>query len=451
MAAPKKVTIRTYQVGFGDCFLLSFQYADQSEKHVLVDFGTTKLPPQAPATRMLEIARDIEKRTGGALHAVVATHRHADHISGFTTAANGKGTGDLIRGLKPKFVVQPWTEHPDLARNATGPAAIARPGGKGGSNARHVAMLQAMHEVARQGLTVAKGARWLNSEMRGRLSFLGEDNVKNLSAVKNLIAMTTPANRVYLKAGDAARFDKELGIKVHVLGPPTVDQWAAVASQRDSDPDEFWQLRRASATFWRFRGAAAKAASDGAHNDRKRRKPAPLFPRHVSSLGPTFPVETRWLVYRARNMQAEQLLQIVTELDDAMNNTSVVLVFDMGGKRLLFPGDAQIENWQYALQNPANRSLLASVNLYKVGHHGSRNATPKSLWKLFGNRTSKKSSKKRLSSLMSTLEHKHGSVANKSEVPRETLVNALQRDTNLFTTQALTDPKVFFHDSVLML
>jgi len=123
----------------------------------------------------------------------------------------------------------------------------------------------------------------------------------------------------------------------------------------------------------------------------------------------------------------------------------------MGGKRLLFPGDAQIENWQYALQSPANRSLLASVNLYKVGHHGSRNATPKSLWKLFGNRTSKKSSKKRLSSLMSTLEHKHGSVANKSEVPRETLVNALQRDTNLFTTQTLTDPKVFFHDSVLML
>lgn len=445
-AAPQKVTIRTYQVGFGDCFLLSFEYADQSEKHVLVDFGTTKLPPQAPKTRMLDIARNIKERTGGKLHAIVATHRHADHISGFATAANGKGPGDVICGLKPKFVVQPWTERPDLARNATGPASITRPRG----NARHVAMLQAMHEVARHGLMVSKGARWLNKEMRGRLSFLGEDNIKNLSAVRNLIAMTEAGNGVYLKAGDAARFDKELGIKVHVLGPPTVDQWATVANQRESDPDEFWQLRRASATFWHFRSAAAKVAADGAQND-KRRTPAPLFPRHVRSLGPTFPIEARWLIYRARNMQAEQLLQIVTELDDAMNNTSVVLVFDMGGKRLLFPGDAQIENWQYALKSPANRRLLASVNLYKVGHHGSRNATPKSLWKLFDNRTSDKSSKKRLSSLMSTLEHKHGSTANKSEVPRDTLVTALERDTNLFTTQALTDPKVFFHDSTLML
>ena len=122
----------------------------------------------------------------------------------------------------------------------------------------------------------------------------------------------------------------------------------------------------------------------------RRRPERPQAPQARAALSPPrkqpradLPGRDRWLVYRARNMQAEQLLQIVTELDDAMNNTSVILVFDMGGKRLLFPGDAQIENWQYALQNPANRQLLASVNLYKVGHHGSRNATPKSLWKLF--------------------------------------------------------------------
>ena len=29
--APKNVTIRTYQVGFGDCFLLSFKY-DRTSK-----------------------------------------------------------------------------------------------------------------------------------------------------------------------------------------------------------------------------------------------------------------------------------------------------------------------------------------------------------------------------------------------------------------------------------
>ena len=97
MAAPKSVTIRTYQVGFGDCFLLSFQYGPQSEKHVLVDFGSTGLSSGVPKTRIMDIALDIEQRTGGKLHAVVATHRHKDHISGFETAKNGKGPGDVIR------------------------------------------------------------------------------------------------------------------------------------------------------------------------------------------------------------------------------------------------------------------------------------------------------------------------------------------------------------------
>jgi hypothetical protein len=47
---------------------------------------------------------------------------------------------------------------------------------------------------------------------------------------------------------------------------------------------------------------------------------------------------------------------------------------------MLFPGDAQIENWSYALTSPEAESLrsdLGELDLYKVGHHGSRNATPK--------------------------------------------------------------------------
>ena len=120
-SAPKSVTIRTYQVGFGDCFLVSFSYGPKSEKHILVDFGSTGFPKRVPKSRMMDIAHDIKKRTNGKLHAVVATHRHRDHISGFATA-KGKGTGDVIRSLKPALVVQPWTEDPKLGPKATGPA-----------------------------------------------------------------------------------------------------------------------------------------------------------------------------------------------------------------------------------------------------------------------------------------------------------------------------------------
>ena len=79
-------------------------------------------------------------------------------------------------------------------------------------------------------------------------------------------------------------------------------------------------------------------------------------------------------------MRGEQLLQIVRMLDQQMNNTSVILIFQVRKKLLLFPGDAQIENWEYALVRRSTKALLRNVDLYKVGHHGSRNATPKTLW-----------------------------------------------------------------------
>jgi glyoxylase-like metal-dependent hydrolase (beta-lactamase superfamily II) len=153
-AAPKSLTIRTYHVGFGDCFLLSFTYTNKKEKHVLIDFGSTGLPPGTPKSRMLDIARDIEKRTGRKLHAVVATHRHKDHISGFETKKGGKGTGDIIRALSPDLVVQPWTEDPKLGAKATGPSAGSK--AKSASNAKrivaenstHIAALAAMQSIA---------------------------------------------------------------------------------------------------------------------------------------------------------------------------------------------------------------------------------------------------------------------------------------------------------------
>jgi hypothetical protein len=87
------------------------------------------------------------------------------------------------------------------------------------------------------------------------------------------------------------------------------------------------------------------------------------------------------------------------------------------------------------------------VNLYKVGHHGSLNATPKSLWKLFKNKSEERTAN-RLLSLMSTMEGKHGSVYSETEVPRIKLVRELQHESDLFTTQLLKG-KDFFHDTVV--
>jgi hypothetical protein len=44
------------------------------------------------------------------------------------------------------------------------------------------------------------------------------------------------------------------------------------------------------------------------------------------------------------------------------------------------------------------------------------------------------------------MEHKHGSEASHTEVPRTTLVNALKTNSDLFSTQSLSG-KAFFHDT----
>jgi hypothetical protein len=117
-------------------------------------------------------------------------------------------------------------------------------------------------------------------------------------------------------------------------------------------------------------------------------------------------------------------------LDDFLNNTSLILLFEVKGKKLLFPGDAQLENWSYALGQKGIQKLLGSVDLYKVGHHGSRNATPKQLWELFDKK------KNGLITMMSTSPGVYHKSAE-GKVPADRLVRALESQSKLQDTQKL--------------
>lgn len=408
--APTKAEVRAYQVGFGDCFLLSFVYAS-GRKHVLIDFGTTGLPRgKSPSTHMPAIAQKIVDEIGTEpLVAVVATHRHADHISGFATDGRTGGSGNLIKQLKPRLVLQPWTEHPDAP--TTGLSAPEAKNQKG--FLRTLANMDSLAQQAKQ-LAMQKPG-WMSAAAIRELSFLGEDNIKNKSAVKNLMDMGAGGGARYLRYGQDAGFGRLLpGVKVHVLGPPDLTQSDAIRSQRSKDQDEFWHLVKgvmpARLTAARPAGPDTQAA---------------------------VPPEARWYRDRLQGMSEKGILEIVRQLDDQMNNTSLILLFEFRGRKLLFPGDAQLENWSHALKeakdSAKNRELLADVDFYKVGHHGSLNATPKKLlWERF-----RKRSGKQLSTMMSTMANKHGKKASKTEVPRRTLVAALEAESDHQTTQDL--------------
>ena len=427
VTGPDRITVRMYQVGFGDCFLLSFFYrrplADgRAERHVLIDFGSTHAPERGRLD-MADVARRIGDDCGGKLDVLVVTHRHKDHLSGF---ANDEAAR-TIEALEPELVVQPWTEDPKAPAGATSPV--------GGASRRLLAALAAGDDFAGE---LSRALAGKSRGVRGELRALAEDQLKNAEASGRLNRWAAERDGEYLHAGAASKIGGVVpGLGVEVLGPPTVDQHPEVANQRARDP-EYWMLYQGLLTsgLTMHTLSSASDGDDGLDTPQEEGQ----APRSIAAGGrgdipelvvPAGPA--RWLAERLGRQQVHSLQRIVRTLDETLNNTSLVLLLSVGTRRLLFPGDAQIENWRYTLGRlPKDKRLrrrLSEVDLYKVGHHGSRNATPRSLVELWNGDSP-------LVALLSTSPGVHGKT-EATAVPRATLVVALQERAELHSTEDL--------------
>ncbi|WP_213289044.1 hypothetical protein [Bradyrhizobium sp. sGM-13] len=77
---------------------------------------------------------------------------------------------------------------------------------------------------------------------------------------------------------------------------------------------------------------------------------------------------------RLRRAIREHRVTAARFIDKAQNNTSLCLLIEAAGKRLLLPGDAELESWEMIEKKCA--SELEPVDFLKVAHHGSHNGTP---------------------------------------------------------------------------
>jgi hypothetical protein len=253
-----------------------------------------------------------------------------------------------------------------------------------------------MLSTLRRAATVATYANWQP---------IRSPNQEAVTRLDQLAAVTGNGGS-YLAAGADAGLDELLpGVRTTVLGPPTIEQWPQMTGEREDDV-EYWLSQQ---TLLERVLAAADAP--------------PVTQRAASAAGSSEvdPGPIRWIVEKLHDQQTHSLLRIVRTLDDALNNTSLILLFQTGTRTLVFPGDAQIENWSYSLtaeQAEPLREGLDATDLYKVGHHGSRNASPRSLVKQWQGRP------RPLTSVMSTMPGVHGE-SEATAVPRTTLVDAL--------------------------
>lgn len=415
---PTHVRLRVYQAGFGDCLLLTVRYGSaledgRSERHMLIDFGSRVQRNGGPT--MAEIAGCIAEHCGGQLDVVVATHRHQDHIKGF----GDRAARQVLDALQPKLVVRPWTDIPEA--DSADPTFELDEASQG-----FISMLEGVHAQATyidQHFSLDEGS------VARRAKELVALGIKNAAAVATLEEWGRTARAAWVRAGDEldlARFMS--GVRVRVLGPPTLSQVPALTSYARRS-QEYWLMLAAAGALGPMIRPEKTSSLDAA-------LATVAEPGGVGAAG--------WLLRELGDQGRLQALDIAEGFDDVLNNTSLILHVGVGRRTMLFAGDAQVENWSFTLDHAHGqadrpldkdlRALLTEVDLYKVGHHGSRNATPRRLYQLWEPRPDGRAQP--LTSVLTTL----GGVYNKSaegEVPKEELVNGLREVGPVHSTEDL--------------
>jgi hypothetical protein len=397
-----RVRVRMYRIGLGDCHLLTFQPGTADEAHVLVDIGTIG---QGGGISIADAVRDIAETTGGHLRAVVASHEHADHLSGFERLRDAgitadeawvawtedrsdplarqivKYQGDLFAATEQAAVALERAR--DEHRRAREALARDDPGAARESEQRF-AMLDALGDGLRDLMAFnGLGARSERETLGAAAARKGGLKATIEAMMRAAIGLSPTPPRCW-SPGDTFERDWAPGVRFYVLGPPR--STAAIQQLGEHGSPDLYEL--AFVTGARLPSAAVapwEGEPQEAWEPFDREHMVPMA--DASTLGGVAAAyaEEPWRKIEEATLGAAAELGI--QLDNATNNTSLVLAIEVGGEVLLFPGDAQLGSWltwpdvRFTVpggereRTVRGEELLRRTTFYKVGHHGSHNAT----------------------------------------------------------------------------
>jgi hypothetical protein len=394
LARASRVSIRMYRQGLGDCFLVTFRTASKTPFNILIDCGVVLGTPD-PVTPMKRVVEDIGRVTAGQIDLLVLTHEHWDHLSGFNQVQ------DLFEKLKIQQVWVAWTEDPNdpLANK-----------------------LRAERRTAVEALRIAVNHLALagDADAAGRvdslIGFFGATSGSTRDAFDYAKKRAPGGKPRYCHPGEPPIALPELpNVRFWILGPPKDETLIKKSNPSqneayglDASPDGSQALFIAGLKR-NIVAAAETSMQDDSIDDpfertysisMERAEQISFFKKryygnsddgsiYEKSSGKEFRDQS-WRRIDSAWMETSETMAL--QLDSATNNTSLVLAIELTptGEILLFPGDAQGGNWlswqdlKWETEDSAGKKvvvtgpdLLKRTIFYKVGHHGSHNATLK--------------------------------------------------------------------------
>jgi len=382
MASRKGIGLHLYCHGLGDCHLLELPGPGGSVEWILIDCGI-HTSMKGGAGRIQTVVDDVLKKTDGKFRAIVGTHEHWDHISAFHPTAK------LFSGVKT--VAETWLAWTEDPKNTTAQDLDKFKGG-------------AVHTLRLAQKRMPRNAELaeLKLSMGGVIGFMGPGGGRSTAG-----ALTTEKafsmegervrdarealanlskSRVYLEPGKVIELTDQ--VRCYVLAPPrdtklfgTLDSAALTYNAAAAAP-LLVGLKNALEVNAGKRSLEDDPASpfdgdEGLPLSAARENDDPFLGAHYDNES-WRTINNDWL------MPASEL---ALQLDNRTNNTSLVLAFEIIKSKhvLIFAADAQIGNWkgwqdvvfpeEGTRPKVTGKDLLERAVFYKVGHHGSRNAT----------------------------------------------------------------------------
>ncbi|MCB0640463.1 MAG: hypothetical protein KDC44_02440 [Phaeodactylibacter sp.] len=392
LEAPKSgVIVRMYRIGHGDCFLLTFPKKNDKPFFMLIDCGLKSGSEVPGGPDLEEVVQDIHETTDGFIDLVVITHEHEDHVNGFW-----RGEDEIpFKDIKIGAVWLAWTEDPD---------------DDDANDLREryedtlLNLVKVSQELKQAGVTESLQFRETLLDLLG--FELGADTPDNFGADK-ISGITNKQAIQYIrhKAKNGVHFlephqqiydlPNVAGVKVYPLGPPKNENLLLSLDPHQNEAySQRFQIDAVSTAFFSALGneeddpSLAETFQPFAPRYRipqeevLKEKKVPysdFFAEYLHKKNDWRRIDGDWLA-------AAEMLAL--RLNSEVNNTSLVLAIELPKtkKVLLFTGDAQRGNWiswtdgtwqQDDGSEVTAKELLSRTVLYKVGHHGSHNATLK--------------------------------------------------------------------------